>query len=246
MDTNTSKDYSSLYLPAAIIVAGALVAAGLYLGLAGKGSAATTAGAQPAAPQAVNVKDVSQAGEPFIGKVDAPLTMAFWSDYQCPFCKAVEVGGIPQIKVDPSMPTIIKNYVDTGKLKIVFKDFAFLGNDSITGAEYARAVWALFPDKYYTWRVAMFKAQDQEGDVGFGNAKTIDALIATIPGLDDAKIKATIATNKATYDAAISADQQEGAKFGVQGTPGFIIGTKSIDGAVPLSTFTAAIDSQLK
>ena len=48
------------------------------------------------------------------------------------------------------------------------------------------------------------------------------------------------------YDAAMQADQQEGAKFGIQGTPGFIIGTQSIDGAVPLAQFTEAIDTQLK
>ena len=246
MDTNTNtSNYSALYLPVAIIVAGALVAGGLYLGLAGKGAAPTAQGGQPA-PKVVNVKDVNIAGAAFIGKADAPLTMVVWEDYQCPFCKAVEVGGIPQIKIQPSMGTIVKNYVDTGKLKIVFKDFAFLGNDSITGAEYARAVWATNPDKFYMWREAMFKAQDEEGDKGFGNETTILALIKTIPGLDANALKAVVAKNKAVYDAAIAADQAEGAKFGIQGTPGFIIGTKAIDGAVPLQTFTAAIDSQLK
>jgi protein-disulfide isomerase len=237
------KDYSALYLPAAIILAGALIAVGLFYGLAGTKTAST--GTQPT-KQAVNVKDVNMANEPYIGKADAPLTMAYWSDYQCPFCKAVEVGGVPQIQIDPSIPTLIKNYVDTGKLKIVFKDFAFLGQDSITGAEYARAVWALYPDKFYTWRDAIFQAQDAEGDQGFGDAPSIDALIKKIPGLDDAKIKADVAANKAKYDAAIQADTQEGSKFGVQGTPGFIIGTQSIDGAVPLAQFQSAIDSQLK
>jgi protein-disulfide isomerase len=237
------KDYSALYLPVAIILAGAIIAIGLFFGLSGK--SASTAAAQPA-KQAVDVKDVNLTDEPFIGKADAPLTMAYWSDYQCPYCKAVEVGGVPQIPLDASIPTLIKNYVDTGKLKIVFKDFAFLGKDSITDAEYARAIWTLYPDKFYTWRDAMFKAQDQEGDQGFGNAASVDALIKTIPGLNDVAIKANVATNKAKYDAAIQADTAEGAKFGVQGTPGFVIGKQSIDGAVPLSQFTAAIDSQLK
>lgn len=238
-----ARDYSNLYTPAAIVIAGALIAVGLGIGLAGQGASATP-GTQPT--KAVNVKDVKTADEPYIGSLNAPVTMAYWSDYQCPYCKAVEVGGVSGITVGASIPTLIKNYVDTGKLRIVFKDFAFLGNDSITGAEYARAVWALYPDKFYTWRDAMFVAQDAEGDTGFGNAGTIDALIKKIPGLDDAKIKADVAANKAKYDAAIQADTQEGSTFGIQGTPGFIIGTKSIDGAVPLSQFTAAIDAQLK
>ena len=230
-------------MPIAIILAGALIAVGLYFGLANKTAAPAGGTGQQVA---VNVKDVKTDGEPFIGKADAPLTMAYWSDYQCPFCKAVEVGGVQGINVQPSIPTIIKDYVDTGKLRIVFKDFAFLGNDSITAAEYEHAVWKLYPDKFYAWREAMYKAQDAEGDQGFGNAASIDKLIATIPGLDAAKIKADVTANKATYDTEMQADTQEGAKFGVQGTPGFVIGKQSIDGAQQLAAFKAAIDSQLK
>ena len=238
------KDYSSLYLPGAIVVAGALVAVGLFFGLAGK-STSSTGGVVP--PKQVNVKDVSiTASDPYIGKANAPLTMVYWSDYQCPFCKAVEVGGVPQIPIDPSLPSLIKDYVDTGKLKIVFKDYPFLGQDSTTAAEYEHAVWELYPDKFYTWREAMFKAQDDEGDQGFGDADSIDALIKKLPGFDAAKIKALVAQKKSEYDTAAAADQQEGSKFGVQGTPGFIVGTQSIDGAVPLAQFKAAIDSQLK
>lgn len=237
------KDYSALYLPGAIILAGAIIAIGLFFGLAGTKSAAT---GTPPAKQAVNVKDVNITNEPFIGKADAPLTMAYWSDYQCPFCKAVEVGGVPQIPIDPSLPILIKDYVDQGKLKIVFKDFVFLGEDSKTAAEYEHAIWELYPDKFYTWREAMFKAQDAEGDQGFGDAASIDALIKKLPGFDDAKVKALVAQKKSQYDAEFQADTQEGSKFGIQGTPGFVIGTQSIDGAVPPEQFKAAIDSQLK
>lgn len=243
MPETQKKDYSALYLPVAIIVAGALVAGGLYLGLS-RGSG-TTAGAQPA-PQKVDVKDVKTDGEPFIGKADAPLTMAFWSDFQCPFCKAVEVGGVQGIPTAPALPDIITKYVDTGKLRIVFKDFVFLGADSVTAAEYERAIWELYPDKYFAWRTAMYKAQDEEGDQGFGNAASIDKLDATIPGIDAAKVKALVAQKKSQYDGLAQADTAEGQKFGIQGTPGFIIGTQSVDGAQPLSSFTAAIDSQLK
>lgn len=238
-----AQDYSALYLPAAIVIAGLMIAVGLFFGLShGGASQAAAAGA----PKQVNVKDVKIDGEPYIGKKDAPLTMAFWSDFQCPFCKAVEVGGIPQIPVKPTFPVLLEKYVNTGKLKIVFKDYAFLGNDSITAAEYGRATWDLYPNIYLTWRTKMYEAQDEEGDQGFGDAASIDALIKKIPGLDDAKIKAQIAAKKAQYDAAIAADQQEGASFGIQGTPGTIVGTKSVDGAQDPSVFTAAIDSQLK
>jgi protein-disulfide isomerase len=242
-ETHASKrDYSALYLPGAIIIAGVLIAGGLYMGLS---SGTVAQGGKAPQPKTVNVKDVKTDGVPFLGSADAPLTMAFWSDFQCPFCKAVEVGGVQGIPTAASIPDIIKKYVDTGKLRIVFKDFVFLGQDSITAAEYEHAVWDLFPDKYFTWRTEMYKAQDEEGDQGFGDAASIDALNKKL-GLDAAKIKARVAEKKADYDALIQAETAEGQSFGIQGTPGFIIGTKAIDGAQPLSSFTAAIDSQLK
>ncbi len=237
------KDYSALYLPGAIVLAGVLIAGGLYLGLSHGAKSAANPGQQPA--KVVNVKDVKTANDPFIGKADAPLTMAFWSDFQCPFCKAIEVGGVQGIPTPAAIPDIIKKYVDTGKLKIVFKDFVFLGQDSVTAAEYEHAVWDLFPDKYFAWRTAMYKAQDEEGDQGFGDAASIDALNKKL-GLDAAKIKKQVAENKEKYDALIQAETSEGQSFGIQGTPGFIIGTKSIDGAQPLSNFVTAIESQLK
>jgi len=238
------RDMSAMYMPGAVIIAGLLIAIGLYSGLAHQGAPAASGAQAPAA--AVDIKDVKTAGEPYIGQANAPVVMAFWSDYQCPYCKAFEVGGVPQITIPPALPDLIKEYVDTGKLKIVFKDYPFLGNDSITAAEYARAIWALYPDQYFAWRTAMYNAQDEEGDQGFGNAATIDTLITSqFPKMSDSAIKADITKNKATYDAAMQADEQEGASFGISGTPGFITGTQLIGGDAPLSTFTAAIDPQL-
>ncbi len=173
--------------------------------------------------------------------------MAFWSDFQCPYCKAFEVGGIPQITTPAAFPDIVKNYVATGKLKVVFKDFPFLGNDSITAGEYARSIWALYPSQYFAWRTAMYKAQDQEGDQGFGNAATIDTLIKNqFSQISDVAVKADVTKNKAAYDSAMQADEAEGTTFGINGTPGFIIGKTLIAGAEPLAAFTAAIDPLLK
>jgi protein-disulfide isomerase len=245
-EAGAKKDYSSLYTPAAIIIAGLLIGVGAFFGLSGRSSAPAQGGAQQPSV-AVDIKKVKLDGEPYVGQQNAPVTLAFWSDYQCPFCKAFEVGGVQGIPTAAALPDIMKNYVQTGKVRIVFKDFAFLGNDSIAGAEYGRAIWHLYPDQYFAWRTAMYNAQDEEGDKGFGKASTIDALIkAQFPKMDDAAIQADIAKNKSAYDAVIAADQQEGASFGITGTPGFITGTTEIDGAQPYSAFQQAIDGQLK
>jgi protein-disulfide isomerase len=243
METNKISD--KYFLPGAVVVAGILIAGavvwnGTHPTVAPSGATAGT-GAAPS----VNIKNVKTADDPFIGQANAPVTIAFWSDFQCPFCKAAEVGGIPQIPTPPSIPDIIKNYVDTGKVKIVFMDFTFLGQDSITAALYSRSVWKLYPNQYFAWRTAMYTAQDQEGDQGFGDAASIDKLDATIPGIDAAKVTADVKANTATYQALVDADKAEAQKVGVNATPSFVIGTEVISGAYPYARFQTAIDTAL-
>ena len=125
-------------------------------------------------------------------------------------------------------------------------DFPFLGNDSITGAAYGRAIWKLYPDKYFEWRTAMYTAQDQEGDQGFGNAASIDKLDAAILGIDAAKVTADVKANMSTYQAATDADKAEASKVGINATPSFVIGTQAIAGAYPYENFQKAIDALLK
>lgn len=234
MDTNEITN--KFFLPAAVVVAGGLIAAAvLWSGAHPVPTPPGTPGAGAAAPS-VNISDIKMDGDPYVGSAGAPVTIAFWSDYQCPFCKQFELTTLPQIMQD---------YVDTGKVKIVFMDFAFLGNDSIAGGMYARSVWKLYPKQYFAWRTAMFKAQDQEGDVGFGNAASIDKLDATIPGLDAAKIAADVKANASAYQAAMDADKLEAQKEGVNATPSFVIGTQLIQGAYPYATFKSAIDAAL-
>lgn len=230
MDTNQSNNK---FLPVAVVIAGLLI-----------GGAVLWSGSHPVAVPSgngdapkVNIKNVKTDGDPFIGKADAPVTIAFWSDFQCPFCKKFEV---------ETLPLIIRDYVDTGKAKVVFLDFAFLGNDSTTAGLYNRAVWKLYPNQYFAWRTAMYNAQDEEGDKGFGNAASIDTLTATITGIDAAKVAADIKANEASYKAAMESDKDDAKKSGVNATPAVIVGTQSVIGAYPYENFKTAIEAALK
>ena len=229
-------------IPLSIIIAGALIAAAMYFGNGG----ANPSGLNPEGdPISVNVKDVKiQPDDPVVGEENAPVTLAYWFDYQCPFCKAVDVGGVPQIPTEPAMPVLMRDYVATGKLKIVFKDYAFLGPDSETAALYKHAVWELYPAKFFEWHEAMFKAQDEEHG-GFGDEASILALIRKIPGLDASALKAKVAEKRDEYLALIKEDTQEGSALGIQGTPGFITGTVMLPGADSPENFKAIIDAQL-
>lgn len=218
----------------------ALIAGAIYFGHPGGAAPATNPGTQPTAA-AVNIKDIKTDGEPYIGQANAPVTMALFFDYQCPFCKQFEQQVSPQL---------LTNYVNTGKLKIVFKGFEFLGKDSIAADEFGRAVWELYPSQYYPWLKAMFDAQDAEGDTGFGNQATIVTMTKTqVPGIDTAKVVALVAKNQAKYDAAIAAERTEAQKFGINGTPSVVIGDQLLTQLGPAdfySKIAAYVDSKVK
>ncbi|MFA6519757.1 MAG: thioredoxin domain-containing protein [Candidatus Paceibacterota bacterium] len=233
METNETNKY---FLPAAVILAGLFIAGAVLWNGSKSPVAPSGTAAAPAAPSA-NIKDIKTDGDPFIGSANAPVTIAFWSDFQCPFCKQFELTTFPQI---------VKDYVDTGKVKVVFMNFTFLGNDSTTAALYDRSIWKLYPDQYMAWRTAMYEAQDEEQDIGFGDAASIDKLNATITGIDAKKVAADVKANTSAYQAEADADKAEAQKAGVNATPGFVIGTQAILGAYPYATFKTALDALLK
>jgi len=205
-------------IPVSILLAGVIVAVALFFGHSGAKDATDT-GATGA--QAVDVKDIKTDGDPYIGDKNAPNTLVLFYDYQCPFCKQFEQGVSPKL---------VANYVSTGKLRIVFKDFQFLGSDSTDAAVFGRAVWESQPDKFYPWFVAVFNAQDEEGDQGFGDLASVEKISATVPGLDVAKASALVKSKRADYEKAINEDRAEGAALGVNGTPTAIVGTTMLTG----------------
>ena len=234
---------TNIWMPVSILAAGVIIAAAVIFGpklvsgnqAAGNGQPQQPqqAAGQPAAQ--VNINNVKTAGEPFIGSPNAPVTIAYWSDFQCPFCDQFET---------QTLPTIIKNYVDTGKVKIVFKDLQFLGPDSQTAGLIGRAIWNTDPSAYFKWRTYMYDHQGQENG-GWASKQNLLSIVSDV-GLNANQINSLITTNQATYQAEIDADKQEGASMGIDSTPSFVIGTQLIVGAQPLSVFTQAIDNQLQ
>ncbi len=233
-----------LLTPVAIVVAGAMVSGAIVwtsrqappesLAYAPPGAAMPGAGAQPPAPEA-DIAKVSLDKSASIGDAGAPAVMAYWFDYQCPYCKQEEEMVFPQL---------IKDYVDSGKLRIVFKDFAFLGPDSQAAGLAARAVWEAAPDRFCAWHKAMFDKQDEENG-GWGNKDDILALTRTIDGIDATKVEELMTSRAADYSGAMQADANEGYSMGVGGTPSFLIGKQMIVGAQPYERLKAAIDAVL-
>lgn len=231
------KNNSSYMMPGAIIIAGLLIGGAVVYSTYVKGP--LTDGIKDTVNQGtsnIDIKNVNLDGEPFIGEENAPLTMAYWRDFQCPFCQRFEL---------QTLDTLVNAYVKTGKMKIVFKDFQFLGPDSQTLGIASRAVWELYPEKHYEWQIAIFQNQGQENS-GWATKDNVLAITRKVAGIDIIKVGELMDSKKDEYQKNMDVDKTEAAKFGINGTPGFVIGTQAIYGAVPLSEFTKVIDAELQ
>lgn len=210
-------------LLAAVIIAGAFIF--------GRG-----AGTENGATGTVSIADINTDSSPFIGDAAAPVAVALYYDYQCPFCQQFELAVTPQL---------IANYVQSGKVKLVFKDFQFLGQDSMDTAVFGRALFEAQPDKFHEWYMAVFTAQDEEGDEGFGDMASVVALAKTIPGIDVARVETLAKEKRSEYEAAINADRAEGASLGINGTPTVVVGDQVVSGLSP-DQFYAAISAEIE
>lgn len=238
--SDTQKNNKYRYLtPIAVVISVIIIGGALYFGhgsAVAPSSSPNTPQTSATAPIVVNIKNIKINGNPYIGSKSAPVVMALWFDYQCTFCKILD---------ENTVSKLYTNYVQTGKLRIVFKDFSFLGSDSNTAALFARAVWALYPDKFYAWNHSMFNSQDGE-NTGFGNLASIEKLTKTISGIDVARVVALMNKKSNEFRADISNDRTQGEAFGINGTPSFVIGTHLYQGALSYDAVSTAIDTQLK
>jgi protein-disulfide isomerase len=247
MATNHSSGLDTLSVPVAVLIGSVIIAISiLFVGvrISNAPSLAAKPGvtvAQPAAKAAVNrtgdIKQVKTAGNPIIGSASAPIVMAYWFDYQCPVCRTFELTVMNQIKRD---------YVDTGKIRVVFKDLQFLGPDSQTLGLTARAVWQLAPDKFAAWHNALFSQQGRENS-GWATPDVIKSISVPVLGADlTAKVMSLAQSGATSFRTKLDADKAEGAGFGINATPSFIIGDKVLVGLSPYETVKAAIDAALK
>ena len=169
--------------------------------------------------------------DPVMGSPDAPVTMIEFSDFQCPFCKQF---------FDQSLATLKEKYINTGKVKFVYRDFPLstIHADAQIAAEAANCAREQGGDETF------FKYHD----LIFNNQASIanHAVFAQFAGqlaLDTAKFQQCLDSGK--YTEEVNNDFNDGRAFGVSGTPTFFINGQSIGGAQPVEAFEKVIDAEL-
>jgi protein-disulfide isomerase len=183
----------------------------------------------PTPPPAANADE--QPG--ILGSADAPVTIVEYSDYQCPYCRR---------HVMQTMPQIQKAYIDTGKIRYIFKDFPldFHPNAS-KAAEAARCAGA--QGAFWAMHDRLFDSQGEWSPLEQSSALDTFVSYAQDMELDTSAFRTCLETGQ--FAAQIARDVQEGRQAGVEGTPSFLIDAQLVPGAYPFERFEQIIEAEL-
>jgi protein-disulfide isomerase len=182
---------------------------------------------------------ISADDDPVKGNQNVPITIIEFSDFQCPFCARFQI---------QTLPLILEQYVETGKVKFVYRDFPIQNSHPNAMPAAAASECAHEQDKYWEYHDALFENQAVWNKVEITSAITIFKEFATKMNLDQKQFDSCLDSGK--YIEEINNDLKDGRDYGVTGTPGFFIGNDEIgfvklNGAQPFEAFKNVIDSQL-
>ncbi len=182
------------------------------------------------------LKELELKHAPVLGSDTATVTIVEVGDYQCHMCK---------LWFEETRPLIIENYINTGKVNLVFIDMPFLGYDSTPASE--ATYCADDQGRYWDYHSALFEYQ-QEIDDGWASATRLQAIAFNL-GLDIEQFDKCMTTDD--HKSRVNFNMQMSKKeFGANSTPTFVIvntsgDIKKIIGAHPYSTFEQIIESLL-
>jgi len=164
--------------------------------------------------------------DPVKGDSNAPVTIIEFSDFECPFCARFFTDTLPQIQA---------KYIDTGKVKFVYRDFPLSIHDNAQKAAEA-AECAYDQGKFWEYHDLLFENQ---------RSLTITSLksYASQLSLDQSTFDSCLDSGKNAQE--VKDDFQAGVNAGVSGTPAFFVNGVSLSGAQPFSAFEQVIEAEL-
>ena len=177
-----------------------------------------------------NGTPLSEPGDRVLGDPDAPVTLMEFSSLTCPHCAAFHKETLPELK---------KKYIDTGKVKLVYKDFPLNGN-ALKAAALARCV---APNRYFKFLDALFASQDSWA---FGeNPEPYLMKLGKLAGVSEEKFAACL--NDKTVQGEVVQGYVLGSQtYKVDSTPSFVVnGEDKISGAQGLAEFEEVFEKYL-
>jgi protein-disulfide isomerase len=164
-----------------------------------------------------------------LGKPDAPVTIVEYASLTCPHCAHFQEATMPQVK---------KEWIDTGKAKLIFRHFPF-DRAALAAAEVAECGG---PEKFFSFLDVLFRQQETwiKGDPVANLAR-----LAKLGGLDEGKVQACLKDEKLA-NKIVAVRLQAEKELGVNSTPTFFINGKKVIGAEPYETFNQALQAAEK
>jgi protein-disulfide isomerase len=160
------------------------------------------------------------------GDENAPVTIIEWSDYECPYCGRFYSQTFGQID---------EQYIETGKVKFVYRDFSLPFHSNAQKAAEA-AECAGEQKRYYDMYDKLFRE-------GIGGGVDAFKQYASEIGLDTVQFNDCLDSGRMASETA--KDMEDGKAAGITGTPGFIINGELILGAQPFENFKKVIEGKL-
>jgi protein-disulfide isomerase len=191
-----------------------------------------TPAAQPdTTPQATREPLIPLDDDPVLGSPDAPVTLIEYSEYLCPYCRRF---------VLETMPLIEEEYIDTGKVKLVFRDYPVHGQGAIAMGMVAEC--AADQDKFWEMHVILFERVEEW-------SQSEDVLATILGYADELGLDGDVYTTCLEEGAVVERireDYEVGIQDGVDATPTFFVNGTMIRGAQPLEEFQKVIDEELE
>ena len=181
--------------------------------------------------ESLTMTKLIQNGSPILGDPSAPITILEWGDYQCTFCYRFH---------DTTLNVLNQDFIQTGKVNLVFKDFPLNGPDSILAAE--ASYCANDQGKYWEYHDELYENWGGER-TGWITRWSLTAFGSTV-GLDLAEFNQCLDEGK--YQEKVNQLYDLGKELGIDATPSFLIFNDEkiikIRGNQPLETFLKTLD----
>ncbi len=182
---------------------------------------------------------ISIGDSPVMGNPNAPVTMIEFSDFQCPFCGEF---------FSQTLPDVEKRYIESGKVRLVFKNFPLENLHPNAMAAAIAAECANEQGKFWEYHNTLFENQTSWAQLSTTDAAKTFKQYASESGLDANSFNSCLDSGK--YADKINKDQLDGSRYGVDGTPTFFIGNDKkgymeLGGSQPFSAFQQELDSEL-
>lgn len=190
-------------------------------------------------PAPVKISSISLDSSHTLGRPGAAMTLVEFSDFQCPFCERFFTNTLPQIQ---------KTYVDTGKLKLVYKHFPLTDLHPNAREAASAAECANEQGKFWPYHNTLFSNQAQWAHQYATQVASTFQKYASSLGLNSVTFNSCLDSHK--YSSTIDKDLQQASAYGISSTPTFYVGNDKngytqIVGSKSFSIFQLTIDQLL-